>query len=241
MSRPVHNLRAPAQTPAQREAARLTLVDRETEDAVYELRELRGVGMTIARAMEQRVEIIMEVRVAEPLPPEIAKDFDRVALAIRRLIVLQQELLGLREPPRRRAPPAERAPQDEDAGAGLDALLGAVQALEKGLDAALGPAETDDEEQDDDDAADRGDPRERDDLYEPDDLDDDRPMEDVLRDVRNAFTAVATQFLPADAAQSLLAGMNFPTAPAIPAPAMTRAATAPPRFGHPGGQGPPPA
>jgi hypothetical protein len=255
MNRPVHTLYPQQRDPAAREDARVALADRETEDAVADLRRLRGVGMGLADVIDRRAEQMMDVDHGKPLPIEAADGFETVALTIRRVIVLQQELLGLREPPQRRAPAAPRQPpidraavdqaavdcaaeddaQSDDSPAGLDGLLSAFDSLESLLDSLDG-----------------GDPAERDDLREPDDLDDDRPIDDVLRDVRKAFANVANRLLPPDAAKALLDGMNFPAAPqdatppddqpSQPPPAhiLNGAAAHPPGLGRAGGQGPPP-
>jgi hypothetical protein len=262
MSYPVHTLYPQQRDPAAREAARVAMADRETEDAVADLRRLRGVGMGLADVIDRRAGQMMDIDHGKPLPIEAADGFETVALTVRRVIVLQQELLGLREPPQRRAPAAPRQPpvergaeddpedaaQNDDSPAGIDGLLSAFDSLESLFDSLDGGRDDD--------------PAERDDLREPDDLDDDRPIDDVLRDVRKAFAKVANQLLPPDAAKALLDGMNFPAAPdgaalpdgppSKPSPghakpsdalnghALNGSAADPPGLGPTGGQGPPP-
>jgi hypothetical protein len=244
----IHTLYPQPRDVAEREAARVALADRETEDAVADLRRLRGVGMGLADVIDRRAGQMMDIDHGKPLPIEAADGFETVGLTVRRVIVLQQELLGLREPPQRRAPaaprqpPVERGAEDgpedaaqDDSPAGIDGLLSAFDSLESLFDSLDG-----------------GDPAERDDLREPDDLDDDRPIDDVMRDVRKAFAAVANQLLPPDAAKALLDGMNFAAAPGGAAPAdeqpskpppahtLNGAAAHPPGLGRAVGQGPPP-
>ena len=199
----------------------------QTGLALDDLHRLRALGMEAAERNERQAKGVLTVRERdETVPGDCGLRFTRIARAVRQIIVLEQETMGLR--PIRPSPGAARHPLPQ-AGEGK---AGEEKASEG--KAGEGDEAGEDKERERDDLRDRDDTHDYDDYDDCDDYDDydQGPIEQVLEAVRKV--------------------LNVPQPPMRPGPAAPRKATSPhaaerprgesPDDGarHAGGDGPPP-
>jgi hypothetical protein len=201
----------------------------QTGLALDDLHRLRALGMEAAERNERQAKGVLTMRERdEAVPGDCGLRFTRIARAVRQIIVLEQETMGLR--PIRPSPGAARhpLPQAGEGKAGGEET-GEGQAGEE--KAGGGDEAGEEKERERDDLRDRDDTHDYDDYDDCDDYDH-GPIEQVLEAVRNV--------------------LNVPQPPLRPGPAAPRPATSPhaaewprgesPAGGprHAGGDGPPP-
>ena len=163
------------------EARRETAALRETNDAVADLRRLREILMDHVERTDRQAKGLLRLDEYENCDRRLDPGTKciRLALAVRRTVVLQQELLGLRAAPGARAL----------AGREADAEAAEVETVAE--------EKPEVREREDRREQDRNDVHDRDDTYEYDD----RPYEQVIASIREEFR-IPAKAVPAKRARS---------------------------------------